>query len=185
MPDTFSFVKELSQQKFDNENVMGQIFCNPELFHGFSRVELVKLLNLAVKNCHFIFNGKFYDQVGVAMGSALDPLLANIFLSFHEIKWLKDCPVHFKPLHYRRYVDDSVVVFRSRNNIISFLEYLNSKHPNIKFTYEIKKDHYLPFLDVNTVFSDGILSTSVTGSLRLRVCFLILIVSFLFRTKKV
>ena len=83
-----------------------------------------------------MFNRKFYDQVdGVAMGSPLGPLLANIFLSSHEIKWLKNCPVQFKPLHYRRYVDDSFEVFRSRNNIISFLEYLNSKHPNIKFTY--------------------------------------------------
>ena len=96
-------------------------------------------MNLAVKNCHFIFSGKFYDQVdGVAMGSPLGPLLANIFLSFHEIRWLEDCPVHFKPLHYRRYVDDFFVVFRSRDHIIQFLEHLNSKHPNIKFTYEIE-----------------------------------------------
>ena len=69
-------------------------------------------------------------------------------------------PCDFKPLHYRRFVDDSFVVFRSRDHII-FLEYLNSKHPKIKFTYEIEKDHCLPFLDVNIMFSDGILSTSV------------------------
>ena len=64
-------------------------------------------------------------------------------------------------MHYRRYVDDSFVVFRSRDHIIPFLEYLNSKHPNIKFTYEIEKDHCLPFLDVNIMFSNGIFSTSV------------------------
>ena len=102
------------------EIIAGQLFS--EIFHGFSRVEFVKLLNLAVKNCHFIFNGKFYDQVGgVAMGSSLGPLLANIFLSFHEIKWLNDCPVQFKPLYYRRYVDDYFVVFRSCDHIIPFL----------------------------------------------------------------
>ena len=71
------------------------------------------------------------------MGSPLGPFLANILLSFHETKWLKDCPAHFKPLHYLRYVDDSFVVFGLRDHIIPFLEYLNSKHPNIKFTYEI------------------------------------------------
>ena len=91
------------------------------------------------------------------MGSPLGPLLA----SFHEIKWLNDCLVHFKPLHYCRYVVDSFVVFRSRDHIISFLEYLDSKHPNIKFTYEAEKHHCLSFLDVNIMFSDGILSTSV------------------------
>ena len=92
--------------------------------------------------------------------SPLGPLLANIFLSFHEIKWLNDCPVQFKPLHCRRYVDDSFVVFRSCDHI-PFLEYLNSKHPNIKFACEIEKDHCLPFLDVNIMFSDSLLSTSV------------------------
>ena len=75
------------------------------------------------------------------------------------VRLLVRCPVHFKSLHYRRYVDDSFVVFRSRDHIIPFLEYLNSKH--IKFTYEIEKDQCLPFLDVNIMFSDGILSTSV------------------------
>ena len=64
-------------------------------------------------------------------------------------------------MHYRRYVDDSFVVFRSRDHIIPVLEYLNSKHPNIKFTYEIEKDHCLPFLGVNIMFSNGIFSTSV------------------------
>jgi hypothetical protein len=31
-------------------------------------MEFVQLLNLAVKNCQFIFDGKYYDQIdGVAM----------------------------------------------------------------------------------------------------------------------
>ena len=34
---------------------------------------------------HFLFNGKFYDQIdGVAMGSPLAPVLTNIFLR-HKI----------------------------------------------------------------------------------------------------
>ena len=87
------------------------------------QIDSYQTFEFSCKNCHFIFNGKFYDQVdSVAMGSPLGPFLANIFLSFDEIRWLKDCPVHFKPLHYRRYVDDSFVVFRSRDHIIPFLE---------------------------------------------------------------
>ena len=58
--------------------IADQLFSNSNNFEGFSRDEFVKLFNLAVKNCHFIFNGKFYDQIdGVAMGSPLGPLLAN------------------------------------------------------------------------------------------------------------
>ena len=73
------------------------------LYQGFS-----------LKNCHFLFNGNFYDQVnGVAMGSPLGPLLANIFLSHHEKIWLDNCPSEFKPFFYRRYVDDSFILFQS------------------------------------------------------------------------
>jgi hypothetical protein len=35
---------------------------------------------------------------GVAMGSSLGPLFANIFLSFHEKKWLNNCPDSFKSI---------------------------------------------------------------------------------------
>ena len=47
------------------------------------------------------------------------------------------------------------------DHIIPFLQYLKSKHSNTKFTCEIKKDHCLPFLDINIKFSDRIFSTSV------------------------
>ena len=122
--------------------IADQLFSNSNNFEDFSRDEFVKILNLAIKNCHFIFNGKFYDQIdGAAMGSPLGPLLANIFLSFHETNWLKDCPLKFKPLYCRHYVDDSFIVFKSLfiNHILPFLNYLHSEHTNITFTYEVEK----------------------------------------------
>ena len=39
--------------------IADQLFSNLNNFEGFSRDEFVKLLNFAVKDCHFIFNGKF------------------------------------------------------------------------------------------------------------------------------
>ena len=82
-------------------------FANSMCFEGFERSQFTRLLSLSVKNCHFIFNGRIYQQIdGVAMGSPLGPLFANIFLSFHEKSWLYNCPSSFKPLMYRRYADD-------------------------------------------------------------------------------
>ena len=103
--------------------IADQLFSNSNNFEGFSRDEFVKLLNLAVKNCHLIFNGKFYDQIdGVAMGSPpLGPLLAHIFLSFHETNWLKDCPFEFKPLYYQHYIDDSFIFL---NHVTIFYHFL-------------------------------------------------------------
>ena len=44
-----------------------------------------KLVNYCVKQNHFAFIDNIYDQIdGVAMGSPLGPILANIFMSHLE-----------------------------------------------------------------------------------------------------
>ena len=62
-----------------------------------------------------IFDGKFYEQCdGVAMGSPLGPTLANVFMCHFENIWLENCPSHFKPIVYRRFVDDTFSYFDQR-----------------------------------------------------------------------
>lgn len=78
-----------------------------DTFHGFTRSEFSSMLKLAVDDSYFSFDNKLYKQTdGMAMGSPLGPLFANIFLSHHESAWLRDSPI--KPLMYRRYVDDTL-----------------------------------------------------------------------------
>ena len=95
------------------------------------------------------------------MGSPLGPTLANTFLCFHEDKWLNDCPREFKPLIYKRYVDDCFLVFKCQEDSIKFLEYLNNKHKNIKFTSEQELNNTLPFLDVLITKNNNSLTTEV------------------------
>ena len=103
-----------------------------------------------------------YEQVdGVAMDSPCGPTLANIFLCFCEEKWLSDCPNEFKPFLYRRYVDDTFLLFKDSDHISKFLDYLNSKHINIKFTKEDEQDNTLPFLDVLVTRKHNSFETSV------------------------
>ena len=52
------------------------------------------------------------------------------------------------PCFYRRYVDDIFAVFENQTQASNFLVYLNSKHPNIKFTKEENQNGVLNFLDV-------------------------------------
>ena len=62
---------------------------NPNL--NITKKELKKLFLFATSQTHFLFNGKFYNQIdGVAMGSPLAPVLANIFMGFYESKWLNE-----------------------------------------------------------------------------------------------
>ena len=51
-----------------------------------------------------------------------------------------------KVLYSRRYVDDIICCFRKSIDARLFFEYLNSCHPNIKFTMETEERGQLPFL---------------------------------------
>ena len=95
------------------------------------------------------------------MGLPHSPVFANIFLAFHEEQWLTNCPAHFKPVLYRRYVDDTFVLFSDKSHVPLFLNYLNRQHNNINFTMETENDRSLSFLDVSVCRNADGFSTSV------------------------
>ena len=95
------------------------------------------------------------------MGSPLGPAFANIFMCWLENKIFEQCPPEFKPIAYRRYVDDTWVLFNSRSHSLSFLNFINSLHPNIKFTIEHERNNSLPFLDVLITRCPPSFSTSI------------------------
>jgi len=93
---------------------------------------LIDLLDTAAKNQLFLFNGNLYEQTdGVAMGSPLGPLLANVFMCSIEDKLNQDGKL---PSYYRRYVDDTFTIMPdiSRNF----------------FTMEVERNASLPFIGV-------------------------------------
>ena len=142
--------------------ICDKIFNTHDTFFNFNRSTFKKLLTLACNNTYFLFNDTIYHQFdGVAMGSPLGPTLANIFLCHYESLWLNTCPVTFKPIIYKRYVDDTFTCFHSHDHINSFLSFLNSQHPNIKFTVELPTDNILPFLDIKIKFEHNSFTTSV------------------------
>ena len=101
------------------------------------------------------------DVWEVAMGSPLGPTLANVFLCYHEKIWLQNCPSEFKPVIYRRYVDDTFLLFRSKHHIEKFRNYWNRQHKNIRFTSEIENENSIRFLDVKISSGNNKLTTSV------------------------
>ena len=118
--------------------ILDSFFSQKSIFMSFSRNMFKKLLELALTNSFFLFNGQLYRQrESLGMGLPLSPVMANIFMDFHEQNWLADCPAEFAPLYYKRYVDDCFLVFRNEQHAPRFLNYLNSKHRNISFTMEI------------------------------------------------
>ena len=95
----------------------------------------------------FLYGNNVYRQTdGVAMGSPLAPILAEWFVSKVERNIFKK-EISFKPLFYKRYVDDIFAVFKSIEDRDSFYELLNDAHRNLTFTMETTTD-FLPFLDI-------------------------------------
>ena len=115
---------------------------------GLPKKFLKSMLELSVHNSFFTFNSKFYKQTeGLGMGLPLGPTFANIFMCFHETKWLSDCPTEYRHIFYKRYIDDTFLLFRNETHAPMFLNYLNNKHANIMFTIECEHSNKLSFLD--------------------------------------
>ena len=69
------------------------------------------------------------------MGSPLAPVLTNIFMDFYKSKWLNEYNLN-NPKFYLRYVDDIPAAFHKEEDPLNFFNFLNKRHPNIKFTIE-------------------------------------------------
>ena len=119
---------------------------NPNL--NIARKELIKLFLFPTSLTYFLLNGKFYSQIdGIAIGSPLAPVLANIFIGFYESKWLSEYNLN-KPKVYLRHVDNILAAFDKEQDSLNFLNFLNNTHANIKFTTEKQVNHSIAFFDV-------------------------------------
>lgn len=161
LQNSFDFVREIRNINISNKKVASfdvqSLFTNIPLdetieiitkglykdspkYMDLPRTQFKELLGIAVKESPFLFNEKLYIQTdGVAMGSCLGPSFANAFLCHHETRWISDCPDSFKPVFYKRYVDETFLLFSDLQHVSQFLNYLNSKHDNIKFTCDLEK----------------------------------------------
>ena len=61
--------------------ILDEVYKEKRIQTKLTRTELKTLLEMCTKEMHFSFNGKIYKQKnGVAMGSPLGPVIANIFM---------------------------------------------------------------------------------------------------------
>ena len=133
-----------------------------ENFFNIGKDIVKKLFLFVTTETCFLFNNVLYSQVdGVSMGSSLGPLFAGSFLCAKEVEWLNNCPIAFKPIYYRRYVDDTFLVFRDEESNKRFFEYINDQHKNIRFTCDNEENGSLSFLDIKICKGSNGLTTEV------------------------
>ena len=138
--DSFLFAEEL--QRFDSKLVMASF----DIESLFTNIPLQKTIGLCVEIylkiglmliicqktfCELVtrtmseslilFDQEFYKQHdGVTMGSPLGPTITNVFLCYHEKIGLQNCSSEFEPVIYRRYIDDTFLLFRLKHHIKKF-----------------------------------------------------------------
>ena len=126
--------------------------CKKTLYHHdeicpptLSEREFEDLMYKVTSGVKFSFDDFMYQQRdGVAMGSPLGPVMADIFVGYHESL----IPADQWPSLYCRFVDDCFSYCHDVEESDRFLETLNNLHPSLKFTRELETDGVLPFLDV-------------------------------------
>ena len=86
----------------------------------------------------------------------------NVALQKTDItNWLSECPPDILPKTFKRYVDDIFVMFLCQSHLKDFVNYMNTKHPNIKFTLEFEENYSFSFLDVKITCRNNQLVMSV------------------------
>ena len=113
---------------------------------GIDKATFKELLQMVSKDVVILTHRGYYRQVdGVAMGSSVGPLLANIFVSQF------DADLGSFSKFYFRYVDDVIRTLRiGGENYL--LDFVNTLHQNLKFTLETPdENNSIAFLDMNIV----------------------------------
>ena len=102
------------------------------------------LLEFCLKNTHFIFQGRFYEQTeGAAIGSSLNFIIANLYMEAFEKKAISASPN--PPSVWRRFLHDTFVIIKKTQKD-SFISHINSIDEKIQFTMEDSiNDGSIPF----------------------------------------
>ena len=107
----------------------------------------MEMLTFFVETTYFGKGSDIYCQEeGLAMGSPLSPLLANIYMEYFEEMALGSTSL--KPSMRLRYVNDTFILWPHQEDVQILLDHENSIQPSKQFTMEKELDNKLPFLNV-------------------------------------
>ena len=179
--DTFDFVDSVKDLEINNKRMCSldivslftnvplletidficDFICESQMTFPIPLTDFKELLLRCTFNVQFLFNGTIYRQRdGVAMGSPLGPILADIFVSKLESDVLK--PVIDRVTFYKRYVDDIFIIHDANICMEDLVSHFNTAHSSIKFNGDMEANNQLHFLDVQlTRRSDGTIKRGI------------------------
>lgn len=137
------------------KNIIAEMLINNRTNPCISS-DILNLLDVVLRHNYFTFNGRVYRQTaGLAMGSPLSPLLAEVFMFELEKSILSSALAKKHVTFWHRYVDDVLIAFDGTSRQFDlFLEHVNSFHPKIKFTHEMEVNNKISYLDLTITRKD-------------------------------
>ena len=149
-----------------------------EIQNIFNKEFILEGIELILKNNSFYFDGTFYRQIkGTAMGTKFAPTYATLSIAYLEVKLYErvntECGEeytgYFKQ-YWKRFLDDCFIPWTRSETDLDKLHfiillsppflYLNSLHPDIKFTKEYSNKEQA-FLDVLLKNEKGHIETDI------------------------
>nr|CAH8868084.1 unnamed protein product [Trichobilharzia regenti] len=133
----------------DSLSIIYNLLCTDDELSGrcpLNPDEIMKVLELCLRSTLFAFRGVLYRQTGgIAMGSPVSPLVANLFMHSLETNAIMRCLS--PPKMWLRYVDDTFIIIK-RSLLNELFHLMNNMSETIKFSKEVESDeNELAFLN--------------------------------------
>jgi hypothetical protein len=119
--------------------------------------EIMTILKTTLNQNYFQYNGKFYKpKSGVAMGSPLSSIMAEIFLQHLEQSKIKLLLEEKNIVYYNRYVDDIIIIYNQTKITPQYiLKHFNAQNKNLHFTINEEVNKQITYLDLNLINKQG------------------------------
>ena len=128
---------------FNFKGINGELLAPPK------RENFKQFLVKTLKNFSSVKTplGVYQQQTGLKMGSALSPLLSNIFIHTLKIKIIEKFKRTGKLISYSRFADDALIVIH-KNTMRAFIKEINNYDKSINYTVEeMNQENQIVFLD--------------------------------------
>jgi len=157
--DSTHFINEIKDLNLDANDILvsfdvQSLYTNVpldeamEVIHKIANSDTTKLIEVYLKSTFFSFRDEIYEHTcGVAMGSPLSRIIANLFMEDFENKPIESTPLKSKL--WKRFFNDTFIIWpHGKQKLKDFLQHLNSLSNSIKVTMEIEENDNLRFLDI-------------------------------------
>ena len=127
-----------------------------------TKEEIFSLSKLCTEDPYFECEFGFFKQNGgTPMGGPLSRCLSDMIIENKIEKPIEEHPIWGVKWDWVRLIDDTLSVWESKSQFLEFFAYLNTLHPNIKWTHETEEDGKIAIFDIQIIRTEQGYDTTV------------------------